>query len=218
MTRDWDLRADELAAEAIGGGEPTAWFDRLYSEGLAGDISVPWDHEDPNAQLAAWAEETTPDGNGRSAVVVGCGLGADAEYVARLGFATTGFDIAPAAIEEARRRHPDSPVDYRVVDLLALPEDLIGAFDLVVEIFTLQALPDPPRPDAARGVISLVRPGGRLLVVAFRADGAESSEHGPPFALGRDFMESLGAGTLELERLDEVDGPRWVAEYRRVAG
>jgi hypothetical protein len=28
-------------------------------------------------------------------------------------------------------------------------------------------------------------------------------------------MESLGAGTLEVERLDEVDGPRWLAVYRR---
>lgn len=218
MTRDWDARADELAAEAIGGGEPTAWFDRLYAEGVAGQVSMPWDHDDPNAQLAAWAEETQPDGSGRTAVVVGCGLGGDAEFVASLGFETTGFDIAPAAIEEARRRHPGSRVDYRVVDLLALPDDLVEAFDLVVEIFTLQALPDPPRPDAARGVVRLVRPGGRLVAVAFRAPGPESSDQGPPFALGRDFMESLGSGTLELERLHEVDGPRWLAEYRRPRG
>lgn len=215
MTRDWDLRADELASEAIGNGEPTAWFDRLYAEGVAGDVSMPWDREDPNPQLSAWAAADGLDGSGRTAAVVGCGLGADAEFMARLGFATTGFDVAPSAVEEARRRHPGSPVDYRVVDLLDMPHDLVGAFDLVVEIFTLQALPDPPRPDAARAAVSLVRPGGRLLAIAFRAPGAESSDQGPPYALGRDFMETLGAGTLELVRLDEVDGPRWVAEYRR---
>jgi len=179
---------------------------------------MPWDRDDPNPQLAAWAEEVGLDGTGRSAVVVGCGLGADAEFLARSGFATTGFDVAPSAIEEARRRHPASPVDYRVVDLLALPDDLVGAFDLVVEVFTLQALPDPPRTDAAAAVVSLVRPGGRLVVVQFRAPGAESSTQGPPFALGRDFLESLGAGTLGLVRLDEVDGPRWLGEYRRPTG
>ncbi len=215
MTRDWDLRADELAAEAIGSGEPTAWFDRLYAEGLAGEISVPWDREDPNPQFAAWAQEVGLDGSGRTAVVVGCGLGADAEFLARLGFETTGFDVASAAIEEARRRHPDSGVTYRVEDLLDLSPQVAGGFDLVVEIFTLQALPDPPRDQAAEAVVGLVRPGGRLVAVAFRADGAESSDQGPPFALGRDFMESLGTGTLELERLDEVEGPRWLAEYRR---
>ena len=215
MTRDWDLRADELAAEAIGSGEPTAWFDRLYAEGLAGEISVPWDREDPNPQFASWAQEVRLDGAGRTAVVVGCGLGADAEFLARLGFETTGFDIAQAAIEEARRRHPESGVAYRVEDLLDLSPEVAGGFDLVVEIFTLQALPDPPRAQAAEAVVGLVRPGGRLVAVAFRADGAESSDQGPPFALGRDFMESLGAGTLALERLDEVEGPRWLAEYRR---
>jgi SAM-dependent methyltransferase len=218
MARDWDLRADELAHEAIGRDEPTAWFDRLYAEGLAGDISVPWDREDPNPQLAEWAESVGLEGAGRSAVVVGCGLGADAEFLAALGFATTAFDVAPAAIEEARRRHPDSPVDYRVEDLLRLSPGLVGGFDLVVEIFTLQALPDPPRPQAAAAVVSLVRPGGRLFAVAFRDDGSQPADQGPPFSLGRDFMESLDSGVLDLVRLDERPGPRWLAEYRRPSG
>jgi SAM-dependent methyltransferase len=222
MVRDWDLRADELAAEAIGRGEPTAWFDRLYAEGLAGEITVPWSREDPNPLLAGWADSVGLDGAGRTAVVVGCGLGADAEFLARRGFATTGFDIAHAAIAEARRRHPDSPVDYRVEDLLALSPDLAGRFDLVVEVFTLQALPDPPRQAAADAVAGLVAPGGTLLAVAFRDDGSEPSDQGPPFPLGRDFMESIGSGTLDLVRLEEkvvrletTDGPRWLAEYRR---
>lgn len=215
VTRDWDLRADELAGEAIGRGEPTAWFDRLYAEGLAGEISVPWDREDPNPQLAEWAETVGLDGAGRTAVVVGCGLGADAEFLAGLGFATTGFDVSPAAIREAQRRHPQTLVDYRVEDLLALSGDLVGRFDLVVEIFTLQALPDPPRADAAVAVVGLVRPGGRLLVVAFRDDGSERSDQGPPFALGRDFMQSLGSDLLYVVRLEERPGPRWLAEYRR---
>jgi SAM-dependent methyltransferase len=215
MVRDWDERADELASEAIGRGEPTSWFDRLYAEGLAGDIGVPWDREDPNPQLAEWAESVGLEGAGRRAVVVGCGLGADAEFLAARGFATTGFDIASAAIEEARRRHPDSSVDYRVEDLLALPSDLVGGFDLVVEIFTLQALPDPPRNRAADAVVSLVAPGGILTAVAFRDDGSRPADQGPPFPLGREFMESLARDGLELVRLDEVDGPRWLAEYRR---
>jgi SAM-dependent methyltransferase len=215
MTRDWDVRADELAGDAIGQGEPTAWFERLYAEGLAGDISVPWDREDPNPELAEWAESVAVDGNGRRAVVVGCGLGADAEYLASRGFEVTGFDISPSAIEEARRRHPDSPVDYRVVDLFALPDDLKGGFDLVAEVFTLQALPDPSREKAADAVAGLVAPGGSLVVVAFRADGGETSDQGPPFALGRDFIDSLARDGLETMRLVERPGPRWLAEYVR---
>jgi hypothetical protein len=106
-------------------------------------------------------------------------------------------------------------VDYRVEDLLALSPELVGRFDLVVEIYTLQALPDPPRGQAAEAVVSLVAPGGSLVAVAFRADGRASSDQGPPFALGRDFMEALGAGVLEPVLLEERDRSRWLAEYRR---
>ncbi len=215
MTRDWDLRADELATEAIGAGEPTAWFDRLYAEGLAGEISVPWDRDDPNPQLAEWAESVGLDGAGLSAVVVGCGLGADAEFVAARGFATTGFDIAPAAIEEVRRRRPETTVDYRVEDLLALSPDLVGRFDLVIEIFTLQALPDPPRQQAAEAVVGLVAPWRSARRRGVPRRRCRAGDQGPPFPLGRGFMESLGSGVLEGSRLDERPGPRWLAEYHR---
>ncbi len=214
MTRDWDVRADELSAEAIGDGEPTAWFDRLYAEGATGQVRMPWDRDQPQVQLVEWAERTGVDGDGRAAVVVGCGLGADAEYLAALGFRTTGFDVAPTAIAQARARHPGTEVDYRVADLLALDADLVGAFDLVAEIFTLQALPDPPRTEAAAGVRSLVAPGGTLLAVAFRA-GETPTEGGPPFPLTRADLESLAADGLTLVGLEETSDQRWRAEYRR---
>ncbi len=214
MTRDWDERADELSSEAIGDGEPTAWFDRLYAEGAAGQVSMPWDRDQPHPLLAEWAGGADLDGRDRTAVVVGCGLGADAEFLAGLGFRTTGFDIAPTAIEQAKTRHPSSQVDYRVADLLALSDDLVGAFDLVVEIFTLQALPDPPRTDAAAGVRSLVAPGGTLLAVAFRAGGTPAAP-GPPFPLTRADMASLATDGITLVELEEAADERWLAEYRR---
>ena len=213
--RDWDLRADELSADAIARGEPTAWFDDLYAAGSAGEVSMPWDRTVPQVDLRSWAEREGLDGSGRRAVVVGCGLGADAEYLASLGFTTTAFDISPTAVEVARGRNPGSSVDYRVADLLALPAEWSLSFDLVVEIFTLQALPDPPREQAATAVTGLVAPGGTLLVVAFRYAGSDSAEVGPPFPLDRHFMESLGRGGLHAVQLEEIDGPRWRATYRR---
>ena len=67
---------------------------------------MPWDRDEPHALLREWAEAHDLRGEGRRAVVVGCGLGADAEYLSRLGFATTGFDIAATAVRLARERHP----------------------------------------------------------------------------------------------------------------
>lgn len=68
------------------------------------------------------------------ALVVGCGLGADAEYIARLGFDTVAFDVAETAIRLARERFPESTVDYVVRDLLDPPAEWLRAFDLVAEI------------------------------------------------------------------------------------
>jgi 2-polyprenyl-3-methyl-5-hydroxy-6-metoxy-1,4-benzoquinol methylase len=80
--------------------EATAWFERLYAAGGG----VPWDRGAPHPLLADWARGRSFAG-GR-ALVVGCGLGEDAELVARLGFVTTAFDVSPTAIERARERFP----------------------------------------------------------------------------------------------------------------
>lgn len=215
MVRDWDLRADELASEAIAGGDPTGWFDRLYGAGAAGEVSMPWDRTEPHPALRRWAETHDLRGDGRRAVVVGSGLGADAEYLSRLDFDVVGFDIAQTAVRLARERNPSTSVDYRVADLLDLPAQLHRAFDLVVDIFTVQALPDPPRTRAIGGVTSLVAPGGILLVVAFRHTAGVDPEHGPPFALTREVMQTLTADGLTQVDLDELDGPLWRGEYHR---
>lgn len=215
MTRDWDERAGDLSAEAIAAGEPTAWFDRLYAEGTAGIVSMPWDRDAPQVELGHWWRERGAALAPGRAVVVGCGLGADAELLAASGHRTTAFDIAPTAVAEARRRHPDTAVDYRVADLLDLPDDLVGAFELVLEIFTLQALPDPPRAQAAAGVASLLAPGATLLVIAFRHDSADPPTGGPPYPLTHDDLDLLTRHGLETISVEELDGPRWRVELRR---
>jgi SAM-dependent methyltransferase len=214
LARDWDERADVLAAEAYAAGEPNAWFDRLYGEGVAGHITMPWDRDAPHPLLSDWAQAEGLRGEGRRALVVGCGLGADAEYLASLGFATTAFDLSPTAVETARSRHPRSAVEYRVADLLAPPVEWAEAFDLVVEIFTLQAMPDPPRSQAIRSITGFVAPGGRLLAVAFRADGDTDATTGPPFALSEARLRSLAGERLVVEGVDSPRPDLWRAVLR----
>ncbi|MFD1055248.1 class I SAM-dependent methyltransferase [Terrabacter terrigena] len=176
---------------------------------------MPWDRTDPSPVLRQWAESQGLEGRGRRGVVVGCGLGADAEYLAALGFDTVAFDVAPTAVRVAQDRHPGSAVDYRVADLLDLPEEWLGAFDLVIEVYTVQALPDPPRSDAVRGVRSLVAPGGTLFAVAFRSDGESDATTGPPFALSRGRMQSFEGDGLEAVEVTAVEDERWRAVFRR---
>lgn len=203
MTREWDDLADELGLKAVADGEPTRWYDELWSAAGRGEVPLPWDRTDPFPLLPSWADDLGP-GDGRRAVVVGCGLGADSEFLAARGWATTAFDISPAAVAAVRARYPDSSVDYRVGNLLDLADDLVGAFDAVVEIFTLQALHPSLRDQAVAGVRSLLAPGGTALVVqVVRRDGQPLSAE-PPWTLTRAEMEAVAGDGVVMESLDDV--------------
>jgi SAM-dependent methyltransferase len=215
---DWQTKAGEFVGPSYERGDATGWFDQLYAAGAAGEVSMPWDRDEPHPLLREWAQRKGVQGEGRRGVVVGCGLGGDAEYLAGLGFDTVGFDIAPTAVRVASERHPESRVDYRVANLLDLPDEWEHAFDQVVEIFTLQALPDPPRADAIRSVNRLVKPGGTLLMIAFRATEHDDPRQGPPFSLTRATIDSLAFDGLEIADAEEIDldgTPRWRVEYHR---
>jgi SAM-dependent methyltransferase len=129
--------ARQLAAESIAHGDATGWFEPLYAAAEQGATTVPWADLAPYPGLAS--ELAGLPGRGR-ALVVGCGLGDDAEHVATLGFTTVAFDVSPTAIATAQRRFPGSAVEYVAADLLSPPQGWAGAFDLVVEVFTLQVL------------------------------------------------------------------------------
>lgn len=191
------------------------FFDQLY---LSGE-PVPWDRKgDPQPLLAGWAADRRSSGGGRRAVAIGCGLGGDAEFLAGLGFVTDAFDFAPAAIEAARRLHPESVVDYEVADLLELPADRAGTYDLVLESLTVQSLPRAVRPRVVAAVRALVAPGGTLLVISGQ-QGVGPDEPTGPWPLSRADIDSFAADGLELVRLQEPAGqdgrPRWRAELTR---
>ena len=209
MNRDWDDLADELGVKAVEEGEPTRWYDELWSMAARGEVSMPWDRTAPHDLLAGFLVERADglDDTGTRAVVVGAGYGADAEHLASLGYETTAFDISPAAVAAARERYPDSAVDYRVADLLDLPEDLVGAFDLVVEIYTVQALHGSLREGAVSGVRRLVAPGGTLFVVQIVRDDDEEVGAEPPWLLDRAEMAALAGDGLVAESLDRLPNP-----------
>ena len=112
VSRDWVEFADRRGARAVEDGEPTRWFEEIWSAGARDEIEVPWDRDSAYAPVLDFVDATGA-GEGRRAVVVGAGLGADAELLAACGYSTVAFDIAPSAVELARRRHPDSAVSYR---------------------------------------------------------------------------------------------------------
>jgi SAM-dependent methyltransferase len=214
------VSADEhyrrLSAASLAAGDATGWFEKLYAQAEDGAAQVPWDRPTPSTNLSAAG---LPPGAGRRALVVGCGLGRDAEYLAGLGYATTAFDIAATAVRVARERHPDSPVDYRVADLLDPPAAWRRAFDLVLESNNVQALPPPLRQRAIAAPATFVAGSGTLLVLA--AAAAEGDGDGPPWPLTRAEIDAFATDGLRQVSAEEIPAPddpltvRWRAVYTR---
>ncbi|MBX3187673.1 MAG: class I SAM-dependent methyltransferase [Labilithrix sp.] len=198
-----------LAHDAIRQGDPLAWYEQVYAlaEGKTG--AVPWADLAPNEALVDWfaAGGDRAAMAGRRALVVGCGLGDDAEWLAAAGADVVAFDIAPTAIAWCKRRFPTSKVDYQIADLLAPPASHHGAFDFVFEAYTLQALAPEPRAIATANLAKLVAPGGVLLLVARAADEPSKLEDGPPWALTRAELEAAGADLERLPARGVEDGP-----------
>ncbi|MFG1956466.1 class I SAM-dependent methyltransferase [Nonomuraea sp. NPDC049028] len=206
--RDRDEDSRRLAAESLAAGDPTGWFERLYAESATGQAIVPWDSQTPHPLLVEWHSSAsgTGPGVGRRALVVGCGLGDDAEYVARFGYDTVAFDVSESAVRLAQERFPDSTVDYRAADLLDPPTEWRHAFDLVVEIMTVQALPEHLHAQAIDSVSGFVGPGGTLLVIASaREEGGPV--FAPPWPLTPSEIASFASEGLVADHIEDLRDP-----------
>jgi SAM-dependent methyltransferase len=218
VDRDPDELARRLAGESLADADPTGWFERLYSAAADGGGAVPWDRGHAHPLLIEWADATRPDGRGKQALVVGSGLGDDAELVVGLGYDTVAFDISETAVRTARSRYPDSAVDYVTSDLLDPPTAWTQAYDLVVESQTVQSLPPDAHLAAIDSVGRFVAPGGLLVVIAL---GEVEPFDGPPWPLTRSEIDAFAADGLSAARVEDLPHPenpglrRWRAEFRR---
>ena len=129
------------------------------------------------------------------------------------------FDVSPSAIKAVLNRFPDTRVAYRTADLLDPPAEWRHAFDLVVEILTVQSLPKDVRGTAIRSVSGFVAPGGLALVSAVAEESIDLiTWAGPPWPLTRAEVESFAGDGVSLRSLGRIrDGRRWWAEFTREA-
>lgn len=212
MAGQRDLARD-LARQHYSAGDPLGWFEALYKQASGDFDAIPWAGRAVNPHLAVWCERETLPRPGARVLVIGCGLGDDAEYLAARGAAVTAIDISESAIQWCRRRFPDSKVTYQAANLL----DFTGEYDLAVEIYTLQAMPLELRRQAIAAAGNLAR---ELLIVCRGRD--ESDPPGElPWPLTRQDLDGLRKSGLELIAFEDFDDPfepgkrRFRAHWRR---
>lgn len=211
--------ADRLRAECENVGKPLGWFDAVY-RGAEGDPAmVPWGHQRVRPEMAEWLAALPRDSPRGRALEVGTGLGDNANALAEAGFTVTAFDISGEAVAWAAKRFPHPRIEWGVHNLMdPPPEEWREAFDLVCEVYTLQALRQDMRGPAVRRLPDFVKPGGNLLVIA-KATEAPPEGDTPPWPLQRYELDVLAEmlETLSVEYLEAEGGgsPHFRALYRK---
>jgi SAM-dependent methyltransferase len=212
--------AREMAHRYIENNDPLGWFDALYERAGGEPDIIPWADMAPNPNLLEWLDAHPLPGTRPSALEIGCGLGDNAEALSRRGFQVTAFDISETAIQWAMKRFPRSPVSYAVQDLFQPPASWLGAFDMVLESYTLQVLPPELRPQAIAAISRFVAPAGILLVICRGREDGEYMGKMPWPLTGQELVFFDGNGLERMEFDDYVDSEdppvrRFRAVYRR---
>jgi SAM-dependent methyltransferase len=198
-------RLYELSAAAYANNDYTGWFETLYSEAQGNLDAIPWADRGVNHWLPDWINSSQLNCQNLRVLVVGCGLGDDAEYLAGLGAKVTAFDLSQTAIDWCQQRFPNSQVNYQAVDLFTAPAEWKLGFDLVIEIYTIQALPANIRPQAIDSIGSFVAPMGKLLVVC-RGRNPEDACDNLPFPLTHAELDRFtNSGLVEASFEDFID-------------
>jgi SAM-dependent methyltransferase len=142
------------------------------------------------------------------------GRGHDAREFARHGFRVTAVDFSPSAVEEMHRlSDPAALVEILQHDMFALPREMDGQFDYVLQYTCFCAIDPQRRDEYADLVARLLKPGGIYIDLAFPLDGRLG---GPPFATSADQIIALfrrrGLHLVSREKLADSVSPRRNAE------
>ena len=173
---------------------PDYWNQIYEDEGRPG-----WDMDGATPLVAELLDLASPLGlrPGCALAVPGCGYGHDAAELAARGYAVTGLDFAPLAIQGARARYGDR-VLWSQADWFATH---LGPWDAIFDHTCFVAM-DPPRREAyVAACAGHLRPGGLWMAALFHE---VTRLPGPPHAIPPEAMRALAEPRFEVLHLAEA--------------
>jgi SAM-dependent methyltransferase len=199
---------------------PTGWFDSIYTDAEGDYRAVFWADLEPNPYLLEWLNNSLFNHSSLRAIVIGCGVGDDAEALSEAGYEVTAFDISTEAIKLCKNRYPDTKVNYLIADLFGYPSHWAESFDLVYECNTIQVLPGKYRIQARNSMVSLLAQGG-YIIVSCRSRLKGEQEDDIPLPLDKEEIDGFikcGLSEKSFEAYNdsqEPSVPHFFASYNK---
>ncbi|MBO9501635.1 methyltransferase domain-containing protein [Brevundimonas sp. A19_0] len=146
-----------------------------------------------------------PTGPDKLALDIGAGSGRDAAWLTRMGFDVVAVEPARGMRDAAGARHGKEKIRWLDDRLpaLAATHRLGLAFDVVLLSGVFMHIPPDERPRAFRKIVTLLKPGGRLLISVRNGSGSADR---PMWPVARGELESY-ARSHGLAILQINEGP-----------
>jgi SAM-dependent methyltransferase len=190
-----------------------------------------WDKPYRGARMPGWdagrvatqLRKAVEDGKVKpgKALILGCGTGTNAVFLAQKGFDVTALDVAPTCltIAEAKARKADVRVKWIVADAANPPQ--MPAFDFVFDRGCYHHVRWVDLKGYVRGVSNLTKPGGQFLLLSFReTDTRKGKPRVKESHIRADFSAAFEFQWLREMRFDNRTGiegssPAWTVLMRR---
>lgn len=174
---------------------PDFWEGR-YQEG-----TPRWDLGQAAPPLVHYLTQPDAPKPGR-AIVLGCGRGYDAVFLAQQGFEVVGVDFAPTAIAAATQLAAAAGVDAQFMqrDIFGLLPEYAQRFDYVVEHTCFCALAPELRDRYVTLAHDLLKPHGHYIGLFF----THNRPGGPPFGIQPETIRNLFSPQFEIIFLTET--------------
>mgnify|MGYP003869587815 CR=1 FL=1 len=158
-----------------------------------------WEKGAPSPGLVDFLARLAPEQKAGRVIQPGCGRGHDLAAFAEAGFSGVGIDIAPTAVEDARKLHgtfvEGGELDFSCENYFETSAGKWrGQFDWYFEHTFFCAIEPALRDQYVRSVLDVLKPGGYFLAIFFHIQ----SDEGPPFGTTQAELETRFLPHFEL--------------------
>jgi len=190
------------------------FFENVYKNASENLDKIPWATFDANEYLQDFFKNKEKVTN-KKALVIGCGLGDDAQFLTKMGYIVDAIDISPTSIKLAKQRFDNKNINFSVEDIFELPSNMINNYDFVYEGLTIQSIDPKHRIQLIEIISSLNNDNGELLLYTNYQEDIDTFG-GPPWPLYKRDLALFLDYDYKLEDYKEEYETKNIAPYKCV--